>query len=366
MNNPMIRKDISDKKNRVIGDESYGCVITPAVKCDKTIVDFGEIDVRDSVMKIYKTNKKETKEILHKNIKYGKFITSIDPYQNYFVIPIKYCNSSRKSLLKNSAFKTCKVNKKQEQFTTSIMENQDYDLYEYILSYKQKTSLLFPKKTFILLIGNLLDGLKLLIDNGLVHQDIKANNITFRIKPSSIKFDRVLKLIDFDLIEKTDKVYTNDNDRLDIISHYYPIEYVFANNYVNNIKDKNKENLKTRLIMEIYEHIYDIGLIGLSSYQKLLNPTDLDKKIKIQVNKYVRSPDKYFKDSILNNTGKIDIYSLGMMCIYIEHLLSNDNMKKISLTKYEKFLKGLIEIDPNKRYDINKAISEYNNLIKSM
>jgi serine/threonine protein kinase len=362
----MIRNNISNKKNRVIGDESYGCIITPAVKCDENIVDFGEIDVRDSVMKIYKTNKKETKILLDKNIKYGKFITSIDPYQKYFVIPIKYCKSSRKSLLKNSAFKNCKVNKKQEQFTTSIMENQEYDLYEYILSYKQKTSFLFPKKTFILMIRNLLDGLKLLIDNRLVHQDIKANNITFRIKPSSINIDRVFKLIDFDLIEETDTVYTSDNERLNTITHYYPIEYVLANNYLNNITDKNKEKFKTRLITEIYEHIYDIGLIGLSSYQNLINPNDLDKKIKIQVNKYVRSPDKYFNDSILNNTGKIDIYSLGMMCIYVEHLLSNDNMKKTSLNKYEKFLKGLVEIDPNKRYDINKAISEYNNLIKSM
>lgn len=344
-------------EEKLLGQGSFGCVIKPEPKCNQKIVDISNYKPKDSIAKIYTDDLDYDNDInIIKEIEFSKLFSKIDKNQNYFVMPIKFCKNTRNQMDEHNAFKLCKTSPEQKEFIFSVMENEEYDFYEYIYYYKKTYQKLFPKKAWIILLNNLLKGVKLLVNNKSVHQDIKANNITYKNK---------LKFIDFGLFEHFKDIYTTKNPRLQYYFNYYPLEYILVHDYLYDKKyiKYDKKSASLRLLYNFYESIYDYGPIGINNYYHFVTNNRLENKALKQIKKYLSNPDLYYKN-VHKYTNKIDLYSLGTLCVYINHLLSDDGLTKYELKKYNKFVKGLIEIDPSKRYDINNALIEYNTILQ--
>jgi serine/threonine protein kinase len=351
-------KKITNAKEELLGQGSFGCIIKPEPKCNKTIVDVSEYKLKNGIAKVYIDDDKIDNNIdIAKEIEFSKLFSKYDKNQDYFVMPVKFCKNTRTQMDKHKAFRLCKTPSEQMEFIFSVMENQEYDMYEYIYYYNKKNKALFPKKAWIILLENLLKGIKQLIKHKCVHQDIKVNNITYKNK---------LKLIDFGLFEHFEDIYTINNPRLEIYSHYYPLEYILINDYLHNkLYNKiNKQQFTSEILQDFYYSIYDYGSIGIHNYYYFITHNKLEDKTIKQINKYISDPDKYYKN-INKYIDKIDLYALGSMCVYINNELSNDGLTKNEINKYDKFVKGLIEIDPHKRFTIKQALDFYYTILKN-
>lgn len=351
------KKITKNIKEEFIGQGSFGCVIKPDPPCNKRIVSISNYKPKNSIAKIYTDIEAYDNDIsIKKEIEFSKLISKFDKNQNYFVMPTKFCKNTKKQMNTHKAFKLCKISPLQKNFLFSVMENEEYDFIEYIIRYKKNNNKYFPKKAWIILLENLLNGLKLLIKHKCVHQDIKANNITYKNK---------LKFIDFGLFEHFKNVYTTQNNRLIIRAHYYPLEYILIDDYLHTqiYNNTNYQNASTHLLHEFYESIYDYGYIGTNNYYSFISKNELDNYSLEQINKYISDPKKYY-ENIQKYTDKIDLYALGTMCIYINHILSNDDLSEKELNNYNKFVKGLIEIDPAKRYNIQDALKHYYTILE--
>jgi len=158
--------------------------------------------------------------------------------------------------------------------------------------------------------------LKVLSDHKLVHMDCKLANIVYDVDK------KIVKLIDFGLTTSFDEVYKPVyKDRY----MYWPIEFIMYEQCADN---KNCD--ATAIIDE---------------FRSLLKNTIMEhrvKSVKIHSHKVLRSEE---------NLAKIDIYTLGITCVFIHSILQGTVPKS-----YETLILRMSAIDCRKRISIDDAI----------
>lgn len=177
------------------------------------------------------------------------------------------------------------------------------DLYDYIHEPKNNSS------KFMLIMKNMkfmIKGLQVLIDNELIHQDIKLENLVFN--------GHKLYLIDFGLMTTFAKVY-KQKEFLKFDYLPFPPEYKYSL-YGNKFKNIFLNHLKTHRIFRLIKKIYPSYLEDL----KAVDSTDVTK---------------------------IDVYSLGIVLLQLYHWYGKKN------TKVEELIIGMIRFDPKKRWSVS-------------
>ena len=275
----------------LIGEGSYGKVYSPPFSCKK------KYDMVNKVGKVF-----ETRDDYQKEVRIARKIRDLNS-TNIFSIPF---------------YETCPEN------LQILYKNGGLDLYEYMKKYS-------PTRHFNIIINqmkNMCHGIKLLIKNNYVHQDIKLENIVF----DGVK----LYMIDFGLMSHIDDVYQKP--------YFLNYDYLaFPPEY--------KRNTNKALTFYEFEELF------LKNFQSQRFLSFIKTKIYHTFHDDLR--DLYKNPSYPTN--KIDIYSLGMVMASVYYWYYNKHKKEH--LQLATLISGMICMNPKKRWDIDRIIAYFQVLI---
>jgi serine/threonine protein kinase len=236
----------------VLGEGTYGCVHAPPMKCkdqDKLV----NTDIASKIM----TTKEAKKEL-------GEYVLigNADKKEEYYLGKPKHCiadwTESNVHALRKCHGKWIKLFKMREQeYSLLLMKNGGVNIIDFAdkMGRLRKT----PENTRIMELfwieaQRIFRGLTVLLDKGILHFDLKGENIVYDEKKNRINF------IDFGLMEKkNDIINKTKQSKYDYANiHWsYPLEIKFYNhdkfksfvdisdkkNYVSRILTRNHDNL---------------------------------------------------------------------------------------------------------------------------
>jgi serine/threonine protein kinase len=241
-----------------------------------------------------------------------------------------------------------------------------------------KTNKTVKTDLFLLEVHRLLRGLKFLKQNGLVHNDIKPQNILFNTKTGELKY------IDFGLMRKKEVIIdsSNKNDNFLGIFHWsYPFECGFMNKkifkkYSSSSLRKREEYSKqlSNLIVTksemntlklpirhpdafniLFTYINPEGIAPLSAAKYSYIHHFFDG-----FNKLIDSSSSY--SAALNQiTDSIDVFGLGFTMQYILNCFKRQNAVNIeTFTRLTAFFHKMYDFNPfTREINIDVLINEY-------
>jgi len=287
-------------------------------------------------------------------------------FNKYVVIPLEICDLKKDFLNKKTLevdIKNCVIKLpsyiKNANISNIIQEYGGISLYDY----KKKNKELLIED-IVPYYYQLLKSVKFLNDNGIVHRDIKDNNM---IIDTHLK---LLRLIDFGFGMFTDEMNNIDNMNNILIGTretyevgyqvWSPELYIFSNFYMGKDLLKISNNVFMKYY-NLYKKMY------IPKEDKLLFKNKLEKEL-IEINKKVGKINNssnsdlilFWKNSANN---KLDIFSLGMFLINEIKSLKNNNIKFINDLKKLIYDRMLI-MDSNNRININECITLFVKICK--
>ena len=253
------------KKLGIIGKGRFGCVVKPALKCNKTA----------------KTRKALVSK-LYVTIQSNKFLPEIEiadevlkrlgpVAHDYFVLPIANCDltDSQKKLSIVSACQKVLESKKQLTNFLQIPEAEG-DLEHFL-----KDQQVIDSHEVVSALRNLIVGIKLLHEHRIVHDDIKPDNILYGHNQSGKLW---FKFTDFGLgkVDAT-KYYRQDVKRLaNVINKFLKAMNRQLLNEAEAVASFNVTNSMTSSFNS--KHIY-IHTSGINNIDDLLKEFDAKMKV---------------------------------------------------------------------------------------
>lgn len=364
---------------KIIGEGSYGCVHKPSIHCKTPPKP--NFTYKNYVSKIMKT--KNARDELNEFLTIKRF----DPNDEYHLGEPILCSpdltdeSTKKDIAK---CKRIKLSNDQDEYSLLLVKYGGPDLKELCKNHLTKyleTNKEEKVDTFLLEIHHLLRGIKFFKDNGLVHNDIKPQNILF--DPKTHKF----KYIDFGLMQTKETILNsskNNNNYLGIFHWSYPFDCGFMNknnfNRYKNLTSGERFKLRVELIdMIVYNNLkntFNLPLKHPESFEILftyINPDDTAVTLSDQEN-YIADFFDGFDELISKNsyssvleriTNSIDIYGLGFTLQYIINCFKRHNGLELStFNQLSTFFKKMYDFNPlNRVIDIDVLIDEYENIL---
>jgi len=339
------------KKSKFLGEGSYGCVVAPKLPCSKDV-------------EIYQSTKANAKGVISKLFKYDgddfKLETALarkmsvwDKHGDYFILPYKSCYIKHTTLKNNPAVKECgDFNPTMKYIPQLVLPYGGEDLINYLNKFQRK----FPVIQWIGLLTNLLKGIKVLIEHKVIHQDLYTGNVLYNPTDDKLRF------IDFGLSVDFDAIYNAIlNPRITYTYHAYPPEYMFCKLYLTHMDLSFEEIMKKWKNEVICENPY--GVECYKYYDLYIAAQDLQDNLKSVYDWYRINPVKWFND-VQNYKDRIDLYSVGMICVDIHGHLDMSMLSAKQYDAYIKLIRGLILPDVRIRLDINTALEKCEKLAR--
>jgi serine/threonine protein kinase len=353
INNNSINKQ--NKKSKLISEGAYGCVYYPSVNCK------GKLNVKDNNI-----SKLQIKNFYSDNeIKVSNIIKTINNYSLYFIPIIKHCPVNLKTLKNSVSLSEC-----------SIIEDVDMDKSKnkYVLMeslfisnvsfYSILTNSSYSKKHILLKLietyEHLLDGLELLGQKKIVHNDLKGDNILYNI------YSSVPQIIDFG-ISIPFELLNNENIK-DYFYIYAPEYNAWSLDYdvicyiLHEMPVEGKFDFNESIVEKISN-----DYVNNQKFLKLFN-TDFKKTYLNNIIKYYNSFVGKTKNTIINQLLKHyktwDNYALSILYLNIfSYIFDETIINKNKLINY--FIKILVKNispDPNERYNIEESKRLFKNI----
>ena len=189
------------KELKLINNGTYGCIFHPGITCK------GTPESAKYVTKIQKS-----KRTIKNEWRVSKKILTINGYARFFAPILKQCNvriqkEESKELMKCDVFKNADNTSAQTYVSTKVRYVSNMDLRKYLIKS-------VPPQRFLLEIWRthlyLLKAIEKLSSNGIVHYDLKDNNIMFDVKlnePIIIDFGLSFFKSDLKATDKADNVF---------------------------------------------------------------------------------------------------------------------------------------------------------------
>uniref|UniRef100_A0A6C0CQ52 Protein kinase domain-containing protein n=1 Tax=viral metagenome TaxID=1070528 RepID=A0A6C0CQ52_9ZZZZ len=350
---------MNEKKDRVLGEGSFGCVLSPRVACDYNQERYRPPSAEPMVSKVFTKYDRYFK--MEQNI--ARKIAKWDPRGKYLIVPIESCMSKKQTVEQNKAFQKCKnIPTNVDRFPQISMPYAGDNLINVIVKYSIQYNQKFPIEYWIRILNNILLGIYVMIKNQHVHQDIKPENILIH--------NGVAKISDFGLTLPFNEIYNYyKNERISYPYFTYPPEYLFATYYYMNkchsVCDPNE------MIQFWDEYLSYFGPNIQQNYEYYLlqnQPMGISvkeviiKKLNIILYKYQQNPKEWIQD-MTQYIDRIDIYALGMTCVMIHHMVDLSGISIECRQKYEAWVLGLIEPEVEKRLTIQQAYQLYREIL---
>ncbi len=354
-----------------VAEGTYGCVYRPPIKCKNGIK-----------YPVGKISKLMTRRAAIKEEKEYKLIKKADKNQKYYPGPPIRCDPDPADAVNEMTPGECKLFEKDpkiNKYNLLIYNDGGHDLKQFIdIELDNYLAAGSQEQTdmFFLNAYNLFQGIKVFLENDIIHHDIKPQNIVF--DSDTYRFN----YIDFGLIEKKSKLIN------DIISgrnhesfHWsYPLEFGFLNwekDYdfarVANFSPLEKDFIKI-LTDPAYENKTNKYGIKPRSFQSVfkymedrINPFSKKDFIKQMFAGlvYCKAHDTFseFVEKLLKNT---DIYSLGFT---LNHVLNafydRGAIIQADYIKYSKLFKKMCSPNLNGRtaYSIDEYAEWYERIL---
>lgn len=375
------------KERDIIGEGSYGCVHKPSLHClnkNTNPKQNQKINYKSYVSKIMKTEDAE------KELKEFVVIGSYDNTNEFHLgMPI-LCQPELNDKIINNEISGCKyinakeVKKDPNNYKILLLKFGGPDLKKLcnsqLKTYLNKNAKLKTDK-FWLEVHHLLKGIKFFKDNGIVHNDIKPQNILFNMKTNKLVF------IDFGLMRSKEEIVSLSNKSKNFLGIYhwsYPFDCGLMNKknwtaYKNLTKSKKttyKNQLYKMIINNSKKNTYDISIKNPTSFNSLFayintNEEPLTDSIKLS---YIEDFFDGYNNLIINNRydnmleqtiDSIDVYGLGFTLQYILNCFYRQNvLDLIFFERLSTFFHKMYDFNPETReINIDKLINEYENIL---
>jgi serine/threonine protein kinase len=261
-----MEKKVSD----VIGEGTYGCVHKPSLKCK----DSPDISYDNKVSKLLLSTeaKKELKE--YDNVR------NADKNNEYYLGVPENCDVDIRSVFNLKSIQKCRIGsdaiKNLTKYKLLIMGDGGINLEDYTKKMKEWSVSEMSEELcekFLLESLRLFHGLKIFEEHGLVHHDLKPQNIVYNEKTNRLNF------IDFGLMQSIDKIKRKakaSNYDFALFHWSYPWELEFIDkkefdNVAGNPETQEKiiKELKDEITNEkgkYYEHSSNFFYYALNRY----------------------------------------------------------------------------------------------------
>jgi serine/threonine protein kinase len=378
--------------NKVLGEGSYGCIHSPALTCKNQKTTYDKNYVSKSLIKSDGDIEKH-----HIN-----FIKKIDPKYEYHLKTDEECTLDANKQNK-IALSKCSIfeNYNKNDVKLLIMENGGVNLEEYskILKSREQAILFWIK------IQKTIKAVKLYLENGIIHNDLKSQNILFNEKTQKIaiidfglmhskkkkenasKNYQLYKVREaFNLLENKEIIYINE------IHWSWPLEneYIEKSKFIKFIEQtpfsKHKKNVEK--LIDNLEKIY--GLTNARKINSILNNNNnldtyytITNEIIVGTNysiytfledylnniyslqqeyKNAKNKSKYYDELLEIHLNTVDIYGLGIAFITSLKLQHRYLPSQLIDEFYELFYRMITPIIKN-RININDLLDTYETII---
>tara|TARA_A100001015_G_scaffold115495_1_gene128239 strand:+ start:8041 stop:9084 length:1044 start_codon:yes stop_codon:yes gene_type:complete len=331
--------------SKLLGQGGYGCVYWPEIMCS------GKIGSNKLISKIQKKNWAAKNEF-----KVGESVRKIQNYSVRFVPAISSCEIKLKTVDKD-IIKDCDVIKKSSDRFVSMkfpyLKHVDFNIFFSETSKK----LYYAVEHYKYLVRSL----ELLSNKGIIHHDLKMDNIIINHLHRPI-------IIDFG-ISINKKMIKKDLDNYFYIyaPEYYPWCFeIHLLNFIVQIREKNDlihPMTKKELIRIVDEYVEQSSFFQLFSFE-------FNKQYKKSLYHYIQDYIHKTNDEIINLLLKTfktwDLVAVSILFIKTLNLIYKENLPKT------KFIGGFVEIIlmnmnpyPEKRLTHKNTIKRLNALRKN-
>ena len=366
---------------KVIGEGSYGCVHRPPLHCRGT-------KKKNRTNRVSKLMKR--KEIKDEFAEY-KLIDKVDPSAEFYLGKPEKCFVDEGDINK-AALKKCKnllINDAHLEINLSkyallLMEDGGQNLQEFADSFDgvestpQNVGIL---EEFWIEAHRILMGLNIFLENGIIHHDMKHQNIVYN--PTTKR----INIIDFGLMTTKDKIISKIKmSNYDFAIHHwsYPFEYKYINkNTYNRFAQKSLDEKTTWLVdlinsiksnpdanfSDVFTTFYSTiemhrtnkwpiqnGNLYNSSYL-------LEHFCKTILNQLLPTKENY--ETFYNKSiDTIDSYGVGMGFLYVLKKSSHLLDKPFVMDMVQLFM-SMVDPDLTARSTIENTIARYENILES-
>ena len=324
--------------SKYLAKGTYGCVFRPSFKCtDKSK---SKNDDQNIVGKIFARETEVLDEWNESHV-----VKKLDPQGKLFLYPVDMCDVKIETILTDSSdmnVKKCPHIGK--QFGTYhkqlLLKYGGISLTEFFYVIGESNQLLRRADVVSLMIP-IFEGVKKLIDNDYVHQDIKMDNIVIS------ESNREARLIDFGMLKHKDEFYTDEN----FLFSDSEVNYIInAPEYRFHHHEAQVKKQRDALIIKEHDNLK-------------LHKTSTDKnKLSIQINDFInricnmRLHDdvvQYLKKQKIHE--KSDVYSLGLVIAASVRFCVREK-EDAGADMMENLIEGMTHANPFERFDINESI----------
>jgi serine/threonine protein kinase len=328
---------------KYVASGTYGVVFNPPISC-----------------KPKGDNKKTKQDIGKVFLEKRGFVTEKDMMENIgkrfskFAIPIRYaCEIGAPTKADLAGIPSKMQYQVQPGMDQLVYPNGGKDLYIFSIekgSLELQTRISWMIKIFKHM-ADLIHGIKTIVDNNMIHNDIKPQNMVYTPKGQKVY------LIDWGLAMQRQGTY-RILDKIKAYTYpYYPPEYKIATVVANKRRIPSDQDIASMMRD-------NMGL-----FSSRMNVENLFVKFGIDIMKecglvssflkcYQNSLDKVFESF----TNKIDVYSVGVSLMHILAELDLLDVANIKIHAIRQFVRELIHIDPHLRATPEEMIKLYDKL----
>jgi serine/threonine protein kinase len=366
----------------IIGEGSYGCVHKPSIHC--TNPPNPGFDYKNYVSKIMKTKNAE------QELEEFVIIKNIDPKDEYHSGEPILCKprldeaNVKADISRCEHIKIAEVEDEPDKYSLLVLKFGGPDLKalcnKYLIKYLEKDKDTRIDK-FWLEVHHLIKGLKFFKDNGIVHNDIKPQNILFNSTNGKMRY------IDFGLMRKKKDIIDSskkNNNYLGVYHWSYPFDCGFMNkNQLQNYKRRSissrtfwKNQLSQLIVTNSKINTLDLPINNPAAFSILftyLNPNETIPDAATQygyINSFFDGFDGLIKtksyNEVLNHiTDSIDVFGLGFTLQFMANCFKRFNALSLEdYTRLSTFFHKMYDFNPVTRViDIDLLLSEYENIL---
>lgn len=342
--------------SKVLGEGSFGCVLSPPVTCKGKETRMGKKKSENvaTVGKIF-TRKKD----YDIEVKASKMALKADAEGKYILTPTSYCPTTIGDVQKLEASKECSAlsDLKYYPHETSLYQiKMPYGGERFDTFVKQNQPTLRQFCSYIL---DVLQGISQLQKKKVVHQDIKASNLLINVSGDVI-------IIDYSLMLPYKEVYTEDNlRRLHHTYFPYPPEYKLF--YLKHVTKSVKDGLElTYFEHEISNNFHHYGEDHWKTFESIYGPKRMKRDTNALYQYVVKraTTNKKLEKTFLPFVKKLDSYSVGMVMVHLDNYVQKQGVKHATLKEYYDVVRSLICIDPRERISVSDAMKKLKKLAK--
>lgn len=349
----------------VIGQGSFGCVHKPSLKCkDETGISY-----------VNKVSKILSKTDAKKEVAEYSKVSKADKKNQFYLGKPEDCEVDETKASNINAIQKCNIGdraiQKLSRYQLILMENGGENIVTYtdkMRTWSKSEMSTEHCEKFAIEALRLFAGLKVFLDKGLVHFDLKPQNLVYNAATNRLNF------IDFGMM-KSKKPLISQSKYSKCTSAFFHWSYPWELQYVNqnwyyaivgskniqesiiaNIKDKNGPN--STHLRHFFSHVLDKN-ISDAEYQKKCNEYISGFAITIR-NEMADMGYNAFLDKAIST---IDLFGVGMAMNYW-FAVAKKHLDPSFVTELEHIFRFMISPMISTRYTIDEVIEEYEGALR--